>query len=416
MFFYRFIVTLLLPIWIIVIIYRLLCGKEVRDRLFERFAISNDMSSFRKKKVIWLHAASVGESLVMLTMVNNLADKYKEYCFLLTTCTVTAAEIVQNRLPSNAIHQFIPIDEYFCVKRFFKRWKPSLGIIVESEIWPNLIDIGSQYCPMMLVNATMSDKSYNRWKFFSGAAQKVLNKFAAILCQNENIESKYKSLCDAPEIKSCGNIKFSTNKPFVDTSVLAVLNNEIGDRIVVLAASTHPGDEEIICSLHKKLKDTHPSLLTIIVPRHPARIDDVSKLFMSEEIKFTTRSKGEGPLYEVYIADTLGELGLFFSIAKITIICGSFKHGGHNIIEPAFFDTTILFGPDMRNSEDIAKEFVDSKAAIQISDLNALVSTTQDILSDKIGVLLMQKNAKLLLEKYKYIVDSYQNIIERYIT
>lgn len=413
---YRVLVTILLPIWIIVIIYRLLCGKEVKNRLFERFAILNNSPSFGSGKIIWVHAASVGESLVMLTIVNKLAAKYAEYRFLLTTGTVTAAEIVQNRLPSVAIHQFIPIDEYFCIQRFFKHWKPSLGIIVESEIWPNLIAVGSQYCPMILVNATMSDKSYNRWQIFPAIAKGILNKFSAILCQNEKIASKYKSLCDVQEIKSCGNIKFSATQPSVNNNLLEKLNNEIGDRVVLLAASTHPGDEEIICSLHKKMKDLYPSLLTIIVPRHPSRIDDISQIFASANIKFSTRSKGEGPVYEVYLADTLGELGLFFSVAKITIICGSFRNGGHNIIEPAFFDTAILFGPDMRNSEDIAKEFIDAKAAIQISDLNDLVCTTQDILSSKTDVILMHKNAKLLLEKYKYIIDNYQNIIERYIT
>lgn len=411
---YRFISTFFLPLWIIFILYRLLRGKEELRRISERFAILKSLRS-PNSKIIWIHAASVGESLVMLTLVNALAVKYTNHIFLLTTGTVTSAEIVQKRLPPKAIHQFIPIDEYFCIKRFFKYWRPDIGIIVESEIWPNLIDLGSKTCPMILVNATMSDRSYNRWQIFSGVARRILNKFSAILCQNEKIAEKYRSLSDVSEIKSCGNIKFSATQPSFDEVVLRKVKEEIGDRVVIIAVSTHPGDEEIICLLHNEIKNTYSSLLTIIVPRHPNRIDEISKLLYDKNIKFTTRTKGEDLSSDIYIADTLGELGLFFNVAKITIVCGSFRNGGHNIIEPAFFDTSILFGPDMRNSEDIAREFVKAKAAIQVSDSDDLIVAVKNILSGNIDELLMQNNAKLLLKKYRHIIDNYQNIIERYI-
>ncbi len=389
----------------------------------ERFGFTSNIRS--NNKLIWLHAASVGESLAMLTLVRSIAE-YDPTChFLLTTGTVTSASMVTKALPINSIHQFLPIDEYFCVRRFFKSWKPSFGIILESEIWPNLIDLGSKCCPLILANATMSDSTVTQWKKYPKVAKFLLSKFAAILCQNDVIAAKYNTLIQG-NVRVCGNIKFSSKQLFVDTNLLAQLKDTVGMRPVIVAASTHPGDEEIIIAMHKALHPQHPSLLTVIVPRHVTRMQEICKILDGRNVEYNVRSKGESPNADIYIADTMGELGLFFSIANITIICGSFKNGGHNIIEPAFFDTKIVFGPDMRNSRDIADEFLLHKAAVQIQNKKELIIAIQHILLGQsfatsgahytdTDLRAMSDNAKMLIEKHKNVISNYMQVIKQYI-
>jgi 3-deoxy-D-manno-octulosonic-acid transferase len=407
---YRFICLLLTPIWAIWIAYRLLKGKESWRRFGERLGYAS-ASPCSEQPIIWLHGASVGESFIAMNLASELSALYPYHRFLITTGTITSAKLVCEALPDRCYHQFIPIDGYCSVKRFFHHWKPSLGIIVESEIWPNLLDIGSKCCPLILVNAIMSNQSYIKWQKFPRAAWYFLSKFSSILCQSEVDRDKYISFGVTKKVINLGNLKFSSPKPEIDERKFDALKKQISQRPVILAASTHKGDEEIICALHHKVSAIYPQLLTIIAPRHPHRADEILKIIKSHDLSCSLRSNQE-PITletEIYLADTLGELTLFFSLAKVTIMGGSFAHGGHNPIEPAHFDTTIIFGPDMSNFKYIAEEFLRCNAAIKAHNLDAL---TEKVL---LSMTRRSTNTARVLEKNARIMDDYLAHIKRYL-
>lgn len=431
---YRLLTTLLAPFWIFIISIRILKGKENVKRINERFGIAsinrleflaNNKSSNKPNELVWIHAASIGESFVALTVAKELLRQHKNLNILITTGTTTSAKIISSKIKPRMIHQFIPVDEYFAVKRFIKYWKPKLGIMVESEIWPNLIDITAQYCPLILVNATLSNSSYRNWQCVPNFAKYIMNKFSYILCQDESIKQKYYTICSylghpKSDIISIGNLKFSSEKPIFSEDEMSFMKKQIGDRKTILAASTHPGDEDIICRLHQKLKKQIPNLLTIIAPRHPHRADEIIKLGKVYSLRLAQRSEDQAIISghvskntDIYLADTLGELGIFYTLADVTLIGGSYNKGGHNLIEPAFFDTTIIFGPDMKNFRTIAKEFLEDKAAIQVHNEAELLDNSLNSLQKPQAK--MQEQASNLVVKHKKIIDQYLKIITSFL-
>jgi 3-deoxy-D-manno-octulosonic-acid transferase len=428
---YRLAWVVLSPIWLAWLVYRIFQDKENWRRLPERFGFFSRLAKIvslgldprvggihshkalgsSPRETIWLHGASIGESRIALSLIGELSKRYPNHYFLITTGTITSAKFIENNLPERAIHQFIPLDEYFSVKRFFESWKPKIGIIIESEIWPNLLDIGSRYCKLILVNAIMSGKSYNRWMDYKNMALFCFSRFTAILCQSQRDVEKYSDL--GGKAKYLGNLKFGASKPLVEESKLSDLTAQIGKRLVVLAASTHPGDEEIICSTHSRLKEKYPDLLTVIAPRHPHRSDQIIQTIKDYSLDVAVRSKGAEikKTTDIYLANTLGELGLFFTLAKVTIMGGSFKNGGHNPIEPAFFDTHIIFGPDMSNFRDITREFLEGKAAVQVQNVDELVVEAYGLLKTK-----SSPNAAKVLAKHGKIMGNYLEILSGHIS
>lgn len=410
---YRILGFLFFPLLLVWMIIRIIKGKEDLHRISERFGVSGLKKT--TEDYIWIHAASVGESLVALTLTNALIKHYPNYKFIITSGTITSEKIISSRLPNKAIHQFIPIDEYFAVNRFFKTWKPKLGILIESEIWPNLLDIGARYCPLILTNAIMSDKSLHRWLKYRKFASFCLNKFSLILCQSESDKAKYQQLSHK-NIEYIGNLKYSANKPLVDKIQLEILTKQIGNRPILLAASTHPGDEEIIIHAHRNLQNKYPELLIIIAPRHPHRSREIADLITKSGLNLSIRSNQDiiRPETNIYLADALGEMGLFFSLAQVTFIGGSFANGGHNIIEPAFFDTNIIVGPDMKNSIAITKEFLNHNALLQAQNQNDLIAKIDFCLSNPTDKNRIN-NAKNILKKNSNIVDRYTKFIDSFI-
>lgn len=410
---YRLLTFLFFPFIVIWLAIRVIKGKEIFSRIKEKFGYPTIKRA--PGQYIWIHGASVGESLVALTLSNHLKTLYPEHHFLITSGTITSSKILLLRISDRIIHQFIPIDEYFSLKRFFEFWKPTLGIFIESEIWPNLIATSSSYCPIILVNAIMSEKSFNRWMKYKNIASYLLGMFDIIICQSKKDADKYKKLCDA-RVEFSDNLKYSSSKAYVDEKELKILKKSLKNRLVFLAASTHKGEEEIICSMHKSLQAEFPNLLTIIVPRHPERIGDISEIISSNNSIFAIRSKKEQIFAEteIYLVDTLGELGLFFSISNISFIGGSFKHGGHNILEAAYFDTNIIVGPDMANSIDIASEFLSERAILQAKDEEDLESKVLACLKDSTSMVMIEKARKILLGKIK-VIDYYTKKISNYL-
>jgi 3-deoxy-D-manno-octulosonic-acid transferase len=397
----------LFPVMSMLLVIRIIIGKEDIMRIKERFGIASSVRT--NKNIIWIHAASVGESRIALTLTKHLHKIYPKHRVLITTGTITSSGIVRTFASANIVHQFLPMDNPISVLLFFRYWKPDMGIFIESELWPNLINIGACFCPLLLVNARMSHRSFKKWSKYKFAAQMMISKFKYVLCQSAIDAEKYKVIgADAVHV---GNLKYSSNRLDVNPAHLKALEAMIGQRPVFFAASTHPGDDEIILDAHLECKKQYPDILTIIAPRHIIRAQDIKNIILNSGLSCSIRSCKENitQYTDIYIADTIGELGTFFSIADATCICGSFSDGGHNPIEAGYFDTHIIFGPDMRNFVEIADEFLQYKAATQIQDTKSLAKILENIFSGKVAsskeaaVAILQNHANVMFKYMNYV-------------
>jgi len=300
--------------------------------------------------LVWFHGASVGESLAVLSLIEALLARRPDLNVLMTSGTATSAEILAQRMPERCQHQFVPLDVAGPVARFLDYWRPDAGIFVDSEIWPNMLVMArSAGTRLALVNARLSRKSVDGWRKYPETSAFVLDQFDLILTQNRDTAAALRQM-GAPEdrLRIGVNLK-STAKPLpVDELELARLRGHLGDRPLWVASSTHPGEEEEVLKAHGAVLRSHPQACLILVPRHPQRGAEIAELIQTEGLTAARRSLSEPPApgVQVYLADTLGELGLWYSLAQIVFLGGSLREiGGHNPFEPAQFGTAILTGP-----------------------------------------------------------------------
>ncbi|MEM7070981.1 MAG: glycosyltransferase N-terminal domain-containing protein, partial [Pseudomonadota bacterium] len=269
--------------------------------------------------------------------------------------------------PPRVQHQFIPFDHPKWTTKFIKTWKPDFGLIMESELWPNLIhDAYCQNVRLAIVNGRLSAKSTKRWKMFPKMIKNILSQFEIIIAQSEEAKERLQTL-GAQNVHYFGNLKYAAASLSAPREMMADLWNIVGDRPVWVAASTHPGEESMILQAHHLLSRHFPSILTIIIPRHPIRGNEITALATQQTTSIAQRSKGAFPEaeIEIYIADTLGELGLFYRIAPVVFIGGSlFQFGGHNPIEAAQLDCAVLHGPDMENFKSMRDALIHSGASV----------------------------------------------------
>lgn len=362
---------------------RLASGKEDPKRFGERLG---EASRPRPEgMLIWIHAASVGEAVSALPLVEGLLAMATDRHVLLTTGTRTSAELMAGRLPPRAIHQYVPIDRKEAVRRFLDHWRPDLAIWMESEIWPNLIsETGARGVPMLLVNARITEKSYRAWRASFGLARHLLGNFSLCLAQSAQ-SADYLRALGARKVEFIGNLKFAAKPLPADEEKLAALRAAIAERPIWLAASTHRGEEDIIFEAHRMLKEDHPDLLTVIVPRHPERGADVAALAAAAGIDACRRSAGDLPRgdCEVYIADTIGELGLFYRVSDIAFIGGSLvPHGGQNPLEAARLECALLHGPHMTNFAEVMTAFAARSASREVTDAVSLAAAVREYLDN----------------------------------
>jgi 3-deoxy-D-manno-octulosonic-acid transferase len=325
-------------------------GKEVPERLPERLGIAAVPRP--QGRLIWFHAASVGETNAALPLIHELKRRYPELNFLLTSVTVTSAKIAAERLPKGAIHQFMPLDSPLFCKRFIEYWRPDLGLFTESEIWPNLIvEASALKVPLVLLNARMSQRSAKRWARMPSLSKPVFSRFDLVLTQNWRFAKRLSGL-GARNTVVTGNLKYDAPPPPVDLKAADELGRSFAGRPVFLAASTHPGEDEAIARAAELLQRAIPALLTVIVPRHPERGEAIASLLRERRFSIAQRSIGllVTPATQIYLADTLGELGLFYKLAPLSFIGGSLiAHGGQNPIEAIKLGSAILSGPHTFN-------------------------------------------------------------------
>ncbi|WP_106874663.1 3-deoxy-D-manno-octulosonic acid transferase [Candidatus Phycorickettsia trachydisci] len=401
---YNILSILLLPFILLHFIFRV-CKKKVDlTRLGEKLGIAKIQRP--DGELIWLHAASVGETFVALRLMEELSQDGKY--FLLTTCTTTSAEIVAKQKLPHLIHQYAPCDFSFCINKFLNYWQPSIGIFIESEIWPNRINLTSQRFKIALLNARMSDRSFARWKLCKGFMSFCLSKFSIILAQSKEDRVRFE-LLGAKNAIYAGNIKYSITPPKVNSKDLETIKDQIGNRSVLLAASSHEGDEEFILNCYEKLKKDKLNLLLIIAPRHPIRAEQILNLIKSKGFTCSRRTQ-KNPVTlntDVYLADTIGELSLFYSLANVSFIGGSLKNGGHNILEASFFKTFIIFGPDMSNFKEIASEYLQNNAAAVFRDETEATNIIKSALNNSQLIELQNEAASTILKQKSQILSIY---------
>lgn len=380
---YRALTRLVAPLAPLMLAWRSRRGKEEPARRLERYG---ETSMPRPKGFLaWFHAASVGETNAVLPVIEAITAAHPDISLLLTTGTVTSAKLARARLPKRAVHQYVPLDHQGYVRRFLAHWRPDLAVFVESEIWPNLLlETKAQDVPIVLVNGRMSFSSFRRWRRRPGLSRPLFSAFTLVLAQNERLAQRFTAL-GAPHASSVGNLKADAPPPPVDLTGHKRLAAALSGRTVWLAASTHPGEDDMAAVAHLAMKEARPDLLTIIVPRHPERGPLIAKLLTSGSLTVAVRSEGTlpEPGTDIYIADTIGELGLFYNLVPVALIGGSLvPHGGQNPVEAIKLGAAVVTGPHWRNFADAYDELLQSGGCLQVSDAQSLASAVLSLLED----------------------------------
>jgi 3-deoxy-D-manno-octulosonic-acid transferase len=320
--------------------------------------------------LVWLHAASVGESGVALALIEALQARDPGLSFLISTGTRTSAELIAQRAPARTTHIYAPLDRADAVARFLNHWRPDLGIFVESERWPNLILAAqARGAALALVNARMSPKSLRRWTRWTKAGARLMQAFSYVSAADART-ARALSAVRGENVPTLGNLKLAIAASRIDADARESLAKDIRARPLWLAASTHPGEDEIALAIHEALRAAFPDALLIVAPRHPERGANVSALAGGAPRRSLAEPVGDA---SVYVADTLGELGLFYDLAPVALIAGStLAHlKGHNPIEPARFGCAIVTGPHVESFQDLYDTLVEAGGAVRASDIES---------------------------------------------
>lgn len=381
---YSLIGILMTPLLALWLVKRAARGKESFARLGERFGRPAQMRP--PGTVIWLHAASVGEAQSIFTLVRTLLDQQPDASVLITTGTVTSAALVAQQNLPRTIHQYVPIDTYITTRRFLRHWRPDLVLWVESEFWPQLLwRIKRSKIPALLINARISDGTASNWRRWPRTIRALLHTFRSVYAGSRDDAARLTSL-GAKQVQDAGNLKYDAAALPVDEHAYELLKQTVGQRRVWVAASTHANEEQRVAEVHTKLATQFHDLVTIIVPRHAMRGDAIAADLRTRGFSVAQRSKNER-LTEgtgIYLADTMGELGLFFRLSEIVFIGGSLiAHGGHNPLEAARLHCAILSGPYTHNFSTIISHLQTAQAIRIVRDQNELQVMVALLLRDK---------------------------------
>ena len=391
---YRAVTSLLRPVAPALLSYRARQGKEDASRRNERFGIAS--VSRPEGQMVWVHAASVGETNAVLPLITRLLRDRPDLNFVLTTGTVTSAQLASQRLPPQARHQYVPLDAVPYARRFLDHWRPDLVLFTESEIWPNLIlETAARDIPMVLVNARMSPRSYKRWSNSPGVSHPLFGRFDAILAQNEILARNFSALGAANSIV-LGNLKIDSPPPPADPAKLAALRDALKGRPVFVGASTHEGEEVILAAAHRQLARDIDGVCTIIAPRHPERGTGVTEQIKGLGLNVAQRSMATlpGQRTDVYIADTIGELGTLYALSPVSFVGGSLiDRGGQNPIEAIGHGSAVLTGPHWQNFRDTYATLLRHKGAIEVRTSQDVAATVSSLYRDGAALAQMRSGA-----------------------
>ena len=408
-FFYNILTNLAIIISPIIIIYRIVKGKEDIKRVGEKFCIYSKKKSNKK---VWIHAASVGELMSIVPVIRKLEKNKKIKNILLSTSTTSSAKIFNKLKLKKTSHIYFPLDNNFIVKRFINYWQPELAIFIDSEIWPNMFrNLQIKDIPIIIMNARITKRSFNKWQIFPNFAKHVFGKITLALPQN--LETlKYLKLLKVRDIKTAGNLKYYGQKDNHDYSK-KLLKNKFKDFKVWCAASTHFNEEILIGNLHKKLKKKERKLITIIIPRHVSRTNEIKETLNKIELNCILHSSNEKikKNTDIYLVDSYGETSKFYNLANISFVGGSIiKHGGQNPLEPARLGNYIISGPNVKNFKEIYTFLNKLKMSSITSDILKMENLILKRLNNKTPNKNIKKIIKIgndVLEKNLFYINKY---------
>ncbi len=361
--------------------WRLRRGKEDVDRLPERYGFAG--RDRPAGELVWAHGASVGETMALLPVVGALVRRGVKV--LVTSGTMSSAELLARRLPAGARHQFLPLDAPRFVRRFLQHWQPRLAIFAESEIWPNtIIELERAAIPLALVNGRISPRSAAGWRRAPGAARALFGRFSLCVAQSRPDAERLSGL-GAPVAAISGNLKFDLPPPPADPAAVEHMAALVAGREIWMAASTHPGEETAIFAAHAAIAARRRNLLTIVAPRHPERGREIADAARGAGLDVVLRSEGGTPdgARDIYLADTLGELGLFYRLAPLVFMGGTLTpRGGQNPYEPARLGTAILHGPHTENFAEIFAALDANGGAVAVQRPEELGQAAASLLGD----------------------------------
>ena len=408
-FFYNILTNLAIIISPIIIIYRMVKGKEDVKRVGEKFCIYSKKKSNKK---VWIHAASVGELMSIVPVIRKLEKNKKINSILLSTSTTSSAKIFNKLKLKKTSHIYFPLDNNFIVKRFINYWQPELAIFIDSEIWPNMFrNLQIKDIPIVIMNARITKRSFSKWQIFPNFANQVFGKITLALPQN--LETlKYLKLLKVRDIKTAGNLKYYGQKDNHDYST-KLLKNKFKNLKVWCAASTHFNEEILIGKLHKKLKKKQKKLITIIIPRHISRTNEIKEALNKIELNCILHSSNEKikKNTDIYLVDSYGETSKFYSLTNISFVGGSIiKHGGQNPLEPARLGNYIISGPNVKNF----KEIYTFLSKLKMSSITSDILKMENLILKRLNNKTPNKNIKRIikigndvLEKNLFYINKY---------
>lgn len=413
---YSVLFYLLIPFILLRLIWRSIKAPDYRQRWGERMGY---YGRTYPQGVIWFHAVSVGEAEAVFPLVHRFQKQMPDKRILITTTTPTGSARVKAVMGQMVNHVYLPYDIPDAVERFMQCFKPVLAVIVETEIWPNLYHYcGKHNIPLYLVNARLSGRSTARYKKIPGLVHPVLTHIKTIAAQTEDDAQRFIEIGAASDqLITVGNIKFDIEIPQETIESGRLLKSTIfKGRFVLLAASTHKGEEQILIDTYKLLKVDIPNLLLVIVPRHPERFVEVGQLSGRNHLALVKRTSGKlcDPDTDVYLADTMGELKLLYGAADIAFIGGSMVDiGGHNLLEATAVGVPVLFGPSMANFKEIADKVTTYGAAIKCPDKMALARTILELHSDSKRRSILSGNGLKFLQQNRGVTEKLFNLLSK---
>ncbi|MES9989443.1 MAG: lipid IV(A) 3-deoxy-D-manno-octulosonic acid transferase [Candidatus Thiodiazotropha endolucinida] len=413
---YTLIFTLLLPVYFLRLYWRGFRAPAYRQRWLERLGVFDTPI---EQGGIWVHAVSVGEVLAVAQLVGRLLDRYSDMPLLITTTTPTGADRVRALFGNDVTHLYAPIDLPWVVKRFLTAFQPRLLILVETEIWPNLICHAKlEGVPTLLANARLSVKSAQGYHRVAGLTREALRNLTVIAPHAEADAERFHTLGAKPDkIEVTGSIKFDVHLPGSLLERVDVLRREWGgQRPVWIAASTHEGEDELILQAHATVQQHLPEALLVLVPRHPERFERVGHLAEEAGFKLVKRTQ-QRPCNDdtaVFLGDTMGELTLFLGASDVAFIGGSLvPHGGHNILEATAQGVAVVFGPHMFNFSEISELFLQHQAAVQIDSAETLADQVSRWLSDASERSRVGEAGRELVEQNRGALDRLTQLVDR---
>jgi 3-deoxy-D-manno-octulosonic-acid transferase len=382
---YNVLIYLAMPFLFLRLLWRSRRAPDYRKRWAERVGFC----PYQLSECIWVHAVSVGETIAAIPLIKALKKQYPDIPLLVTNMTPTGAARVKAALGDSVLQAYIPYDFPDAVDRFLDRVKPMVAVIMETELWPNLFaKCKAREIPLVVTNARLSEKSAAGYRRIAPLTREMLSAVKVLASQGKADAERFIELgMPAEKVVVTGNLKFDIEPPAELAAKSETLRTQLGqERLIWVAASTHPTEEEIILSAHKKILAAHPQALLILVPRHPERFDSVAQLAEQQGNKVARRSRSENcsPEVNVYLGDTMGELLLMYAVCDVAFVAGSFAQvGGHNMLEAAVLKKPIVMGPQLYNFAEISQMLIDTKGMLVVQDGDELAETITQLFSDK---------------------------------